>query len=41
LRAVIANADGKNARDCAIVDISAGGAQIALRSSAGLRAVYA
>jgi hypothetical protein len=28
LRAVIANADGKNARDCAIVDISAGGAQI-------------
>jgi hypothetical protein len=28
LRAVIANAEGKNARDCTIVDISAGGAQI-------------
>ena len=26
--AVIANADGKNARDCTIIDISAGGAQI-------------
>lgn len=28
LPAVIAHADGKNARDCTIVDISAGGAQI-------------
>ena len=28
LRALIAGADGKNARDCAIVDISKGGAQI-------------
>src|SRR5258708_784878 len=27
-RAVIANADGKNAHDCVIIDISAGGAQI-------------
>jgi len=28
LSAVVANADGRNARDCTIVDISAGGAQI-------------
>jgi hypothetical protein len=28
LRAVIADADGKNPRDCTIIDISAGGAQV-------------